>query len=72
MATSFSELRKSRTKDLEKLTSEVSKLTSKEEKKSFLELIIFCAIIIDILSLTFSNSFIFLYYILFSFYSYSI
>ena len=38
MATSFSELRKSRTKDLEKLTTEVSKLTSKEEKKSYEDL----------------------------------
>ena len=38
MATSFSELKKSRTRDLEKLTSEVSKLNSKEEKKSYEDL----------------------------------
>lgn len=38
MATSFAELRKSRTKDLEKLTSEVSKLTNKDEKKSYEDL----------------------------------
>lgn len=38
MATSFSELRKSRAKDLEKLTTEVSKLSTKEEKKSYEDL----------------------------------